>query len=571
MIHDYASRLNDFRAILKKQRLDAYIIPNSDAWQSENPEPYDRRLNYICGLDASAGYVVITSNTACVMIDGRYTLSAKTQIDERLFDIVYYTDILPEQWAIDNAKDNAVIGYDPWLFTKAEAKRMQKTCNLHGVTLMAMRDNLTDIIWNDQPSPIAQKAIAHDLKYVGQSIDDKLKSVCEAVTQNEADSVIISADDSIAWLLNLRTIEDTQTPGIKGFAILQCDRKKFTVFTDVDCTNIDTKQTKIFEIDFLSLSELPMAIAHFEREEQIVQISDQSPDWFTEHLNAPASIIIEKTDPCVMLKACKNTIEQDGIRTSHLRDAIAVKNTIKWAKNTKSITEIYVGNKLFEERQKLDLFRGVSFDSIAGFNANGAKIHGNPTNTIIEGNGLLLIDSGGQYDDGTTDITRTIAIGKPNKNMREKYTLVLKAHIALATAIFPEGTTGAQLDAITRAPLWNAGIDFAHGTGHGVGFFLNVHEGPCSISPKSIVALREGMLLSNEPGYYQEGAFGIRLENLMLVQIYKDIDATGNLTGKRLLHFETVTKVPFDEDCIVREILSEKELNWLDSYQKKSQ
>jgi Xaa-Pro aminopeptidase len=266
----------------------------------------------------------------------------------------------------------------------------------------------------------------------------------------------------------------------------------------------------------------------------------------------------------------KNKVEQDGIRAAHDRDGKAVTDTINWIKSTPSITEKDIAEKLISERAKNNLFRGTSFDSIVGFNANGAKIHGNPTDTKIKGNGLLLIDSGGQYDDGTTDITRTIAIGTPTDEMREKYTLVLKAHIALATAIFPAGTTGIQLDAICRAPLWAAGIDFAHGTGHGVGYFLNVHEGPCGISPRSGEPLSEGQLLSNEPGYYEQGAFGIRLENLMLVQKYMDKDDPQNKTGKDLLCFETVTKVPFDEDCIIWEMLSEKERGWLESYQKLS-
>jgi len=553
------ARLSKFRQVLKRQKLDAFIMPNADQWQSEHPESCDQRLKYICGLDASAGYCVVTMDKAAVLIDGRYTLSAKEQVDTSLFDIGYYTDTMPELWAIEHIDEGGTIGYDPWLHTRKDAKRMQKACNDMGVYLTPVRDNPVDEIWDDRPTPQSYTAINHAIEFAGATTDDKLDDVADAM---DADSLIITAPDSLALVLNLRVPEKSTAPGICGYGIFQEDQEKLTVFTDVDCSAFDHSQSQHYEVDFLALSEFPLSIAHFEREEQVVQISDQAPDWFTEHLNSPASEIITREDPIEILKAIKNDVEQDGIRASHLRDATAMKNTINWIKEQKQTTEKNIEIKLIEERKKANLFRGVSFDSIVGWNANGAKIHGNPTDTIIDGDGLLLIDSGAQYDDGTTDITRTIGIGKPSNDMMEKFTLVLKAHIALATSIFPKGTTGIQLDAITRKPLWDAGLNFAHGTGHGVGHFLNVHEGPCGISPRSDGELMAGMLLSNEPGYYKEGAFGIRHENLMLAQESKD--------HPDFLCFETVTFVPFDDTCILREMLSNSELHWLDCYQEKS-
>lgn len=559
---DYKARLSEFRQVLKRHKLDAFIIPNADQWQSEHPEECDQRLKYICGLDASAGYCVITEDKAVVLIDGRYILSAKEQVDTSLFDIAYYTDTMPEIWALEHVKEGVIIGYDAWLHTRKDAKRMQKACNDMGVILMPIKTNPVDDIWNDRPSEKSCVAINHDLKFAGRTTDEKLGDVAITLNDNGADSVIITAPDSLAWALNLRVPENSQAPGIRGYGIFQSNTNRFTLFTDTDCSAFDHTQSKIFEVDFLALEDFPLAVHHMEQMEQTIQISSQSPDWLTEHLNAPISEIITCDDPIELLKSTKNETEQKGIRASHLRDAIAIKNSINWIKKQKQVTEKNIETNLIEQRKKANLFRGVSFDSIVGWNANGAKIHGNPSDKIIEGDGLLLIDSGAQYDDGTTDITRTIGIGNPTDTMKEKFTIVLRAHIALARAIFPIGTTGTQLDAITRKPLWDSGLNFAHGTGHGVGHFLNVHEGPCGISPRSEQPLQVGMLLSNEPGYYKEGEFGIRHENLMLVQKHDNIDG--------FLCFETVTKVPFDDTCIIREIMTAEELKWLDTYQEES-
>ena len=571
-MNDHASRLSALRKRMKSMRVDGVIIPQGDAWQSEHGEACDDLFGYICGLDASAGYVVVTQDEAVVLIDGRYTLTAKEQVDMSLFSIDYYTSIKPEEWAILHLKPGQVLGYDSWLHTKAEAKRMQKACNAAGLILQSTDTNPVGDIWNDRPAPMEQTAISMPLDFAGQSVDEKIKTVCQVIeSQCQADSAIISAPDSIAWMLNLRTVEDPRAPGIKGFAIVECASPRVTVFTDVDCAAFDHSQCELFEVDFLPLEELQMAIHHFENVEQTVFVSDQAPDWFTDHLNAPASEVLTGPDPVALLKACKNEVEQDGIRQAHKRDARAMMAVMQWIKTTQHLTEQQVADRLNEERSIQNLFRGISFYPIVGWNANGAKIHGNPTDTVIEGNGFLLIDSGGQYDDGTTDITRTLAIGHPTDEMKEKYTLVLKGHIALASAIFPAGTTGAQLDALARKPLWDAGLDYAHGTGHGVGHFLNVHEGPAGISPRVNEPLHVGMLLSNEPGYYREGAFGIRLENLMLVQKYKGKDEPRNETGRDLLCFETVSFVPFEADCIIEDMLSDKEKAWLYAYNQACQ
>jgi len=562
----YKDRLNKLRQVLTKQKIDAFILPLADMWNSEHPDDCDQRLEYICGLRASAGFAVITQNHATILIDARYSVTAKKQIDTEIFDIDYYTKTSAIDYAISLLDHGNSIGYDAWLHTKDNAKIMQKAVNDANIILTPLTKNPVDLIWNDRPAATSQIAIHHDIQYSGKTSGQKLNDVASTLDKNDCESLIITAPDSISWLLNLRTLENPQSPTVKGFAIIEPHDNRVTLFTDCDCGALNHSESDPWEIDILPIDEFPMSIHHFEQKEQIIQISNTSPDWFTAHLNAPTSEIIECDDPCLLLKSIKNPVEQDGIRASHKRDAIAVKNTIKWIKKTIQPSEIDISNKLIEERKLQPDFRGTSFDSIVGWNENGAAIHGKPTDTIIKGDGLILIDSGAQYDDGTTDITRTIAMGNPSQNMREKYTLVLKSHIALASSVFPQGVTGAELDAIARKPLWDHGLDYAHGTGHGVGHFLNVHEGPCHISPRGKKPLEAGMLLSIEPGYYKEDAFGIRLENLVLVQKYKNKDDANNEKGKDLLHFETVTMVPFEENCIMREMLSEAEQMWLDEY-----
>jgi Xaa-Pro aminopeptidase len=533
----YKAQLGALRQEMTNQSIDAFIIPQTDQWQSESLAPSDERFHYICGLKASAGYCVVTQDKAVVLIDGRYTIQAREQVDPELFDTDYYTEILPEEWAGKTVGENGVIGYDPWLMTISTLERMQDK------NTKAVSPNPIDIIWHDRPAPQSETAIIHDIKFAGLSIDDKI----EMIAKHCDGKTLIDAPDSLAWVLNLRTLTNSQAPGIKGYGIFDPAKKSLDIYTDVDCSVLNHPQVTFHPLKTMD-------------NQGNIYIPKSAPSWFGNQKTIDV-------DPCVIPKSTKNKIEQEGIRACHKRDAVAMQDAIHYIQSNQGLTEKEFATYLIDTRSKSNLFRGISFDPIVGFNANGAKIHGSPSDTVIEGNGLLLTDSGGQYDDGTTDITRTIAIGTPSPDMIEKFTLVLKSHIALATAIFPQGTTGKQLDAICRAPLWAAGIDFAHGTGHGVGHFLNVHEGPVNISPKSDKALFEGLLLSNEPGYYKDNAFGIRLENLMLVQKYMGKDAPKNETGKDLLCFETVTNVPFDEACIDRALLSHSEIRWLDSYQ----
>jgi Xaa-Pro aminopeptidase len=554
-MNNHKDRIDRLRQVLKAQKLDAFIIPQGDMWNGEHPDLCDQRFQFICGFDASAGYVVVTYDKATVLIDGRYTVQANKQIDPDVFDIGYYTKTSPIDYAISCLEEGNVVGYDPWLHTQSNVKTMQKKCDASGVILQPVAHNPVDAIWDDRPAPVDQTAIHHDIQYSGRTCCDKLDDIALAM-DNGADNLIIAAPDSLSWVLNLRTLDNPQSPTVKGFAILQKNTQTITVYTNCDCNVFRHDETGVWDVNFSLLNKFENDLRSCQKS---VQISDQCPSAIFEFLD---SDVIEKVDPCQMLKAVKHSVEQEGIREAQRRDARAVKKTINWIKNTNQISEIDIKDKLIEERQINNNFRGVSFDSIVGWNANGAAIHGAPTDTMIEGDGLLLIDSGGQYDDGTTDITRTVLIGTPTDDMCEKYTLVLKSHIALATAVFPQRVTGMELDAIARQPLWDYGLDYAHGTGHGVGHFLNVHEGPCGISPRSDCDIKEGMYLSNEPGFYKEDHYGIRLENLVLVQKHNNNDGW--------LCFETVTHVPFEDDLIIRDMMTKKELEWLDDYQSKS-
>jgi Xaa-Pro aminopeptidase len=555
---DYKARLITFRQVLKRQKLDAFIVPVGDAWQSEHPAPCDQRFQYICGLDASAGYVVVTQDHAAVLIDGRYTVQAKRNLDSSLFNIAYYTDTMPIEYLAQHLNSNAVIGYDSWVHTKSQAKAMHELAQTHNLILHPTSNNPIDDTWHDRPTQETHKLSHHDIVYSGMSCEQKLHAVTDILKTSKADSLIITAPDSLAWVLNMRCFDTPQTPGLKGFSILH--NNHLSVYTDMDYSAFIDSEAKPFQVTFHGINELSVATNHLAGTKQKIQISPDAPEWFNIHLDKAESTIIEAPCPVETLKAVKNKTEIKGIKTSQKRDATAMIAAIKRIKATSKLSEKDVANIVFEERAKSKKFCGVSFDTIAGWNANGAAIHGTPSDTIIKGNGLLLLDSGAQYNDGTTDITRTLLIGDATDEMKRAYTLVLKSHIAVATAIFPMGTTGAQIDALARAPLWTEGLDYPHGTGHGVGFALNVHEGPCGISPRSNASLAEGMLLSNEPGYYIEGKFGIRLENLVLVKKHKT---------KKFLCFETLTHVPFENDLIVKTMLSKTEKNWLNDYQSK--
>ncbi|PZO83621.1 MAG: X-Pro aminopeptidase, partial [Micavibrio aeruginosavorus] len=497
---------------------------------------------------------------------GRYTIQLKQQIDPALFETGDSTKTTIADWVAGKMPDGAVIGYDPRLHTPQEIKRLAEK----GLSLRALAGNPLDAIWADRPEAPASMVESFPAKWAGQSVAEKLDAAAQELAKQGAEAAIITLPDSIAWLLNVRANDIPHIPVALSNAILKNDG---TLGWFIAGTRVpdDVRGTFGNRASILPPETLEREIAKFKGAKILVD-GRRTSAWFFDLLKAEGIEVIDAKDPVIALKARKNDAEKAAMRAAHIRDGAAVTKFLKWlseAGASGTLTELDVEAKLESFRREAPEYRDSSFDTIAGYGPNGAIVHyraTRETNARIMPGSLLLVDSGAQYADGTTDITRTVAIGTPTKEMKERFTLVLKGHIALASARFPAGTTGAQLDALARAPLWREGLDFAHGTGHGVGCYLSVHEEAASISPRGHDALEPGMIISNEPGYYEEGAYGIRTENLILVQE----DGVCAVTGKQMLSFETLTFAPYDAALIIAEMLDPAEQAWLAAYNRKA-
>lgn len=550
-------RLSDLRAAMARLGLDAFVVPYADAFQSRNraAEGSDR-LRYLTDFRGSAGAAVITQDAAAVFVDSRYTISARTQIDTKLYEIVdEASGIRPEAWAKARLKDGQSLGYDPYLHTKGEIDAMAKV-----LPLKAASANPVDVVWGDK-GLARHKAIAHEIVFAGRSVGDKLDEISKTVRDAGFDAVAITRPDSISWLLNIRVPELPIVPVVHGYVLVDAVAGHATLFTDVDISAPAIAASFGNRVTVRGLFDVNAALA------SPVQKNWMLDDWntpsaFREGLEKSGASVKHAMDPVTWPKACKNPVEQDGIRASHIRDGVSLVKILYAVDTTKGLSERDIEKLVIDTRAMEPTCFTRSFDPIVGFNANGAFVHGQvPDDQVktIQGDGLLLIDSGGQYLDGTTDVTRTLAIGIPSREMKHAFTCVMRGHIALARAIFPEGTSGGQLDALARAPLWEQGYDYAHGTGHGVGYCLNVHEGPCNFSPKVARAaepLKPGILMSVEPGVYLEDQFGIRLENLCLVVPHKP----------GYLALETVTLAPFDTRALDLSLMRDDEKDWLNAY-----
>lgn len=557
-----AEKLSALRAILKSENVEGFIIPRADEYQGEYVPASSDRLRWFTNFTGSAGMAIVLKNNAVVMSDGRYTIQLKQQVDTELFELADSTKVTAAVWLSANAPEG-IIGYDPRLHTPREIKNWMEK----GVLLKPLSSNPVDAIWKDRPEAPSAKVESFPMVYAGVSAQDKLDQVAQKVREKKCDAAIIALPDSIAWLLNIRSTDIPHNPVALSYAILGSDGT-LDWFIDEARVPDEVKSSFGNRVSILAPEELQDALAGLKG--KILVDERRTSVWFFEQLKKGAAEYIDDKDPCIALKARKNRAEQNAMRTAHVRDGVAVTKFLKWISTAalrENLTELDAEAKLEEFRREAPEYRDSSFDTIAGFGPNGAIVHYRATpetNATIETWNLLLLDSGAQYKDGTTDITRTIAIGQPSQKMREHYTLVLKGHIAVASARFPQGTTGAQIDALARAPLWQHNLDYAHGTGHGVGCYLSVHEESSSISPRGMDAVEEGMILSNEPGYYKEGEYGIRTENLLLVKEAGMCEAT----GKTMLAFETITYAPFDKNLIVMEMLSKDEEFWLSTYHK---
>lgn len=569
MHNDTLSRVNAIREWLAQHNIDALLIPHEDEYLGEYVPAHNERLHWLTGFTGSAGAAVITQDKAAIFVDGRYTVQVTKQVPNELFEYRHLIDEPALDWIQDNLTANASVAIDPRMHSSAWLDMAQ--AKLAGkLELNILSSNPIDALWHDRPAPVVSDVRLMPTEAVGQSSESKRKEIAQLVTKAGADSAVITALDSICWLLNVRGLDVSRLPVLLSHAILHADS---SVEYFLDPARLPA--------EFAAHVGTGVTVHHPEAlQSRLEAMSGKkvlldpaiSNAWFKLVLQNAGASVIAAADPCLMPKAAKNEVEIAGMKACHIRDGVAMSKFLCWLD-----AEVAAGN-LHDEAtlaDRLEAFRkedptlmDLSFDTISAAGGNAAMCHYNHENQPepgkLELNTLYLVDSGGQYLDGTTDITRTIAIGQPSAEMIKQFTLALKGHIGVARARFPKGTRGYQIDTLARQHLWAEGYDYDHGTGHGVGHFLSVHEGPASISKKQIdVPLTEGMVLSNEPGYYRADAFGIRIENLELVV---ETPTNGDFP---VLSFESLTRCPIDKRNINVDMLTRPELAWLNDYHQK--
>lgn len=556
------------RKQLKRRKLDAFLVPRADEYQNEFVPACAERLSWLTGFSGSAGIAIVGIRSAALFVDGRYTLQAPKQVDTRVFDILQMPQNTPQDWIKKHLKKGATLGYDPKLHSIKAIELLKKSADEVGVNLSAQHENLVDSIWKNRPAAPRAPVSLHPVKYSGLIAAKKISSIQRLLRKSKTPATVLTLPESIAWLLNIRGQDVPHTPLPLCFAILPAKGKP-ELFIAPGKLTAPVRKALTKDVTLRKPEQLSGALAALGNSGGKIQLDTlRASQWFADQLESAGVEIVHATDPCLDLKATKNKIEIAGARIAHKRDGAAMCRFLAWLDaNAPSVKldEITAAKKLEAFRKQTGVLKEISFETISGAGANGAIVHyrvSESTNALLEPGSLYLVDSGAQYLDGTTDITRTIAIGAPTKDMRRHFTLVLKGHIGISAARFPKGTRGVDLDPLARATLWNAGLDFDHGTGHGVGSYLSVHEGPQSISKKSTVTLVPGMILSNEPGYYREGHYGIRIENLELVTPLRKVKG-----GERsMMSFETLTLAPFDRMLIDVSLLTRDELKWLNAY-----
>ena len=556
------------RQAMAAQGLDGFLVPHEDEHQNEYLPAANDRLAWATGFTGSAGAAVILKDKAAVFVDGRYTLQVRDQVDVGLFEIRDLVEGGVPAYLETATRPGQKIGYDPRLHSPDALHWLKAAAAKAGAELTPVNDNPLDQAWGPQrpAQPVAPVA-PHPAEYSGEDSAAKRARIGQIVAQRGADASVLTAPSSIAWLFKVRGGDVIRSPLPLAQAILSKDGTA-RLFLDPAKVTSDLPAFLGNQVRLEAPADLPAALAELKGQKVLVDAS-QSSSWYFETLQAAGAEVVRGEDPCALPRACKNPVEIQGSRNAHIRDGAALTRFLHWLATEGQINppdEIAAVSKLEAFREATGALKDLSFDTIAGAASNGAIVHYRPTerlNKRAEQGSLLLVDSGAQYLDGTTDVTRTVAIGEPTQEMRERFTLVLKGHLALARIRFPAGTTGSAIDVLARTALWMRGLDYDHGTGHGVGSYLGVHEGPQRISkaPNS-VALKAGMILSNEPGYYKEGGYGIRIENLQVVTPAEPIPG-----GERPMHgFETLTLAPIDRRLIAADLLTPEERAQLDAY-----
>ncbi|MFT3976342.1 MAG: aminopeptidase P family protein [Sphingomonas bacterium] len=567
----YSDRLSALRKQLARQLLDGFVVPLTDEHMSEYVGDYARRLAWLTGFEGSAGTAAVLPREAAIFTDGRYTLQVREQVDGADWEYVGVPESSVAEWLAAHAAEGARIGYDPWLHTRAWVEDTAAALAKADASLVPVEANPIDAIWPDRPAPsIAPLAVQGDA-LAGRSSAEKRAAVADWLGEQKADAVVLAALDSIAWLLNVRGTDVARTPVALAYTIVNADGTA-DLFVAPEKVTDAVRQHLGNAVRVHDRAAFAPALRGFAGKVVAVDPS-LSVAAIPLAIEAGGGRVVSLRDPVVIPKACKNPAEVDGHRAASLRDGAALTRFLRWIaiEGPKGgQTELSAAARLQQFREETGVLKDLSFDTISATGAHGAIPHYHVTeesNAPIRPGQLYLIDSGGQYADGTTDLTRVVPMGAPTAEMRDRFTRVLKGHIALATAVFPHDTSGQQLDALARMPLWRAGLDYAHGTGHGVGSYLSVHEGPARIAKPSYGGggpqepLRPGMILSNEPGYYKAGDYGIRIENLLLVV---ECEPAGGETP--MLSFETLTLAPIDRDLIDPTLLDEEELAWLNAY-----
>lgn len=568
-------RLAALRAELVAQQIDGFLVPLADEHQGEFIAKRSQRLAWLTGFGGSAGMAIVLADKAAIFVDGRYTLQVRDQVDTEAFAPVAVAETAPEAWLREYLPKGARLGFDPWLHTSSGTARLRVACTDVGAELAPMKHNPVDRVWEDQPSVPLGPVMSLAQEHAGQTSIEKRRQFSDGLADAQCAASVLSAPDSIAWLLNIRGSDVPNSPLALGYAVVHLSGD---VDWFIDALKIPVSTRNVLDpgISIRPPAEFSEGLAALTETEGPVRVDPASaPEWIRLTLDAAGVPLSAGTDLCTLPKARKNSAEIAGTRAAHIRDGAALTTFLAWlakAGPKGGVSEISAANHLFECRRTDGRFRGLSFDTISGSGPNGAIVHYRvtpETDRTLNPGEVYLVDSGAQYLDGTTDVTRTVFIddGKgASAQTKDRNTRVLKGHIAVATARFPAGTHGSQIDALARLALWEAGLDYDHGTGHGVGSYLGVHEGPQRISKQGGgVPMEPGMILSNEPGYYLEGAYGIRIENLVVVT-----ECVGNAESERdMMEFETITLAPIDRNLIDRDLLTQTERDWFDAYHRR--
>ena len=572
----HEDRLNALRTQLKHDNLDGFVVPLTDEHMSEYVGSYAQRLAWLTGFDGSAGAAAVLPEEAAIFTDGRYTIQVREQVDGDLFAYESVPDTSIAAWLQKHAPEGGRIGYDPWLHTRAWVKQATKSLAARGAELVAVERNPIDAVWSGRPEPSKAHLVSYDDALAGKSSAQKRTDIAATLEEHHADAAVLAVLDSIAWTFNVRGADVDHTPVALAYAIVYKDATA-DLFIEGEKLSDEVKRhlgngVRVHERDAF---EAFLAGADMKGKAVIVD-PERSVAAIPQALDAAGAKIIEARDPAVLPKAIKNEAEISGHRAAQERDGAVISKFLKWLEEEApkgEQDELSVAAKLYALREATGKLKDTSFDTISGSGPHGALPHyrvNEESNRRLENNEIYLVDSGGQYLDGTTDITRTVIVGTPTAEQIDRYTRVLKGHIAIDTCRWPAGITGGRLDSFARQFLWQVGLDYGHGTGHGVGAFLAVHEGPQRISPPGGAyggteePLREGMILSNEPGYYKAGEYGMRIENLVLVVKVGETD-----DGTDILGFETLTFAPLDRRLIDVDMLSPAERQWVDDYHAK--